>query len=170
MAKPTLTLLSEVNCTDSSSWTSLLGQCKAMDRYWKNGTYPWLTSWATETGKSSRYFFFLKINQAIQRSFNTTWNSSNWYFCQKNTTSELQSANAEIIGTFKSKYRKRLVRHASFLDDENIASAIIKSLFLIPSDESKPHGMKLTKVQIVAVSKSVAFCKWRGVPKRIKTM
>ena len=39
----------------------------------------------------------------------------------------------------------------------------------MPSDESKPLGMKLTKVQIVTVSKNVAFSKWRGVPKRIKT-
>lgn len=52
-------------------------------------------------------------------------------FLPKNATSELQSANAEIIGTVKAKYRKRLVRNVSLLNDENTVSTIIKQVTVI---------------------------------------
>lgn len=52
-------------------------------------------------------------------------------FLPKNAISELQSANAEIIGTMKAKYRKRLVRNISLLNDENTVSAIIKQVTVI---------------------------------------
>lgn len=52
-------------------------------------------------------------------------------FLPKNAISELQSANAEIIGTVKAKYRKRLVRNISLLNDENTVSTIIKQVTVI---------------------------------------
>lgn len=52
-------------------------------------------------------------------------------FLPKNAISELQSANAEIIGTMKAKYRKRLVRNISLLNDENTVSTIIKQVTVI---------------------------------------
>lgn len=52
-------------------------------------------------------------------------------FLPKNATSELQSANAEIIGTVKAKYRKRLVRNVSLLNDETTVSTIIKQVTVI---------------------------------------
>lgn len=52
-------------------------------------------------------------------------------FLPKNATSELQSSNAEIIGTVKAKYRKRLVRNVSLLNDENTVSTIIKQVTVI---------------------------------------